>query len=61
MEKLKFKPKVKKCEKCGILYASRLKECPLCKNYPDKAFFHRKKIRNTFTNDLKRKYGKTNL
>jgi recombinational DNA repair protein RecR len=56
-----FKPKVSKCKLCGILYASRLDACPLCSNYKDKAFMHKKKVRDTFTNNLKEKYGETNL
>ncbi len=57
----KFIPKIKRCDICGILYSSALKSCPLCKNYKDKSFFHSKKIRKTFTNKLKEKYGETNL
>jgi len=57
----KYNPKIKKCIKCGVLYSSDLKECPLCKDYKDKAFFHRKKIRKTFVNNLKNKYGEINL
>ncbi len=56
---LEFKPKIKKCKKCGILYNSKLPECPMCTYY--ELIPSNKKLVSIFEEELKKKYGKINI
>jgi len=48
---MKFIPKIKKCSLCGIIYSSKLKECPVC----SKTIKGHKKT-NEFVGKVNKKY-----
>ncbi len=54
--KMIYKPKIKRCERCGALYNINLKECPMCK-YIGLPMMHQKKVTNEAYIELKNKYN----
>ena len=54
---LEFRPKIKKCKKCGILYNSRMKYCPVCDCFDTEIVS--RKVTNTYEQELSQKYGKS--
>ncbi len=51
-----FKPKVQRCEKCGTLFTTEIKDCPMCTKYY--ALNGRKRVVHANAlEDIKKKYG----